>query len=306
MHQRHARPPTRRSVPHASTQVITDIDDTVKSSGGVTLAGIPLGGVDTSVTRNSFYPGVFQFGYELAAGSVFFGRQPQPVAILTARAREFKQFLEIKPSSKLCVRYRKTAEARGVANWGVGPVLYGSVQEWICQDRKGWRKFENFKLLQAGNAKQTRYVFIGDNGKSEKDLEAARMMISEFPGLMRAIFIHAVSGETQPAPLPEDHTFEGVPIYYFRTYATAARKAAENGFLSGAALERVCSTMEADLALDMENFAPGSPNERLVRDEIAAARGRGRIGVVGAARAAVARPISSLKNRFSRAGAASS
>ena len=29
----------------------------------------------------------------------------------------------------------------------VGPVLYGSVAEWIVQDRKGLRKFTNFERL---------------------------------------------------------------------------------------------------------------------------------------------------------------
>jgi hypothetical protein len=32
------------------TRVVTDIDDTVKSSGGVKLFGIPLGGIDVSST----------------------------------------------------------------------------------------------------------------------------------------------------------------------------------------------------------------------------------------------------------------
>jgi hypothetical protein len=131
-----ARAPT----PSLGTQVITDIDDTVKSSGGIALAGIPLGGVDTSVTRNSFYPGVFQFGLEVAMASARFGSLPEPMAILTARAREFKWALEIKQSSKLCTSYRMAGEERGLAGWGVGPVLYGSVQEWICQVLPLWCK----------------------------------------------------------------------------------------------------------------------------------------------------------------------
>ena len=53
-----------------SLQVITDIDDTIKSSGGVAIlpgvAGTYLGGVDTSYSRGTFYPGVFQFGLELS------------------------------------------------------------------------------------------------------------------------------------------------------------------------------------------------------------------------------------------------
>ena len=67
-------------------QVVTDIDDTIKSSGGVALAGIPLGGVDTSYQRNSVYPGVFHFAAALAAQSIM--GPPAPVAVLTARAEE--------------------------------------------------------------------------------------------------------------------------------------------------------------------------------------------------------------------------
>ena len=218
------------------TQVVTDIDDTIKSSGGIALAGIPLGGVDTSYTRNSFYPGVFQFGLELASATR--GR-PNKMAILTARAEEFKWALEIKQSSKLCVRFRQAGEAQNIDDWGVGEVLYGSVAEWVCQERKGWRKFENFKILHAGLDPKTKYVFTGDNGKSEKDFEAAQMIIDEFPKAMRAVFLHAVSGEEAPAPLPADTAYNGVPVLYFRTYATAAVKALEQGLFDARAAKRV-------------------------------------------------------------------
>ena len=67
-------------------QVVTDIDDTIKSSGGVALAGIPLGGVDVSYQRGSIYPGVFHFAAALAAQSMM--GPPAPVAVLTARAEE--------------------------------------------------------------------------------------------------------------------------------------------------------------------------------------------------------------------------
>ena len=33
------------------TKVVTDIDDTVKSSGGAKLFGIPLGGIDVRITK---------------------------------------------------------------------------------------------------------------------------------------------------------------------------------------------------------------------------------------------------------------
>jgi len=191
------------------TQVVTDIDDTVKSSGGLAIAGIALGGVDTSFTRNSFYPGVFQFGLELSSSTAKPRDPPNKMAVLTARAKEFKWALEIKQSSKLCVRYRQAGEGEGLQNWGVGQVLYGSVLEWICQERKGWRKFENFKVLRESLKPRTRYIFLGDNGKSEKDLEAATRIIDAFPKDMQGVFLHAVSGEEQPAPQPEDYEYGG-------------------------------------------------------------------------------------------------
>ena len=90
------------------TQVVTDIDDTIKSSGGIALAGIPLGGVDTSYTRNSFYPGVFQFVLELAAHRE---PSPLPVAVLTARARELRALLELREGDPICVGFRSAGEA---------------------------------------------------------------------------------------------------------------------------------------------------------------------------------------------------
>jgi hypothetical protein len=39
-------------------KVITDIDDCVKSSGGVKLFGIALGGIDRQYDRGQFYPGL--------------------------------------------------------------------------------------------------------------------------------------------------------------------------------------------------------------------------------------------------------
>ena len=132
------------------TQVISDVDDTLKSSGGVAVAGVTLGGVDVQYERGDMYPGVVQFMLEISQYSSSTGRRittPPKVAILTARAEEFKLALELKDSSKLSVAFRRAGEAAGVRNWGVGPVLYGSVAEWIVQDRKGLRKFSNFERL---------------------------------------------------------------------------------------------------------------------------------------------------------------
>jgi len=282
----------------ALLQVVTDIDDTIKSSGGLAIADIALGGVDVSYERGAFYPGVFDFAAELACEA---RGEPLPVAVLTARAREFRAFLEIRQTDKLCKAFRARGEARGHPEWGVGPVLYGSVQEWICQERKGWRKFENFRLLRAENARadggggRHRYVFVGDNGRSEKDLQAAQLIADEFPGDLDAVFMHAVSGDEQPAPLPDDHEYAGVPVRYFRTYASAAAKAHALGLLSAASASRVLAAVEGELAADAVNAPAGSANERLLIDEIAAARravgGGGGLGLGRRLRGLVRRPL---------------
>lgn len=269
-----------------------------KSSGGVALAGIPLGGVDTSFERGAPYPGVFQFAAELSLQST---KAPENVAVLTARAREFRFALELKQTDKICVGFRRAGEASGVAEWGVGPVLYGSVAEWVCQERKGWRKFDNFKRLHAQNSaadRRLRYVFIGDNGSSEKDLEAAQMIADAFPLALEGIFLHAVSPDEQPAPLPADTSYGGVPIRYFRTYATAATKAARLGLLGPPAVRRVLEAVEADMRADRTNVAPGSPNEALLLAELADARASGLGAVTARATgtfAAIARPLRPMR-----------
>lgn len=87
-------------------RVVTDIDDTVKSSGNKRLVGIPLGGIDAQYARGEFYPGVFQFALELAAHGTPKGQPPLPVAVLTARAKEFLFALELKSEHPVSIGYR--------------------------------------------------------------------------------------------------------------------------------------------------------------------------------------------------------
>lgn len=243
---------------------------------------------------------------------------------------QFRFALEIKQTDKICVGFREAGRARGLVGWGVGPVLYGSVQEWICQDRKGWRKFENFKILYADNLDadgvggkkllrqvtrgQMRYVFIGDNGVSEKDLEAAQMIIGELPNALDAVFLHAVSSENQPAPLPDDAECGGVPVVYFRTYAGACAKAFQLGLLNAGSVRKVLDAIEADLASGKHavDVTPGSLNEQLLLTDIATARslvggggggsGGGLIGGVASGLGAVVRaPLRLFRGRGKRA-----
>lgn len=123
------------------TQVISDVDDTLKSSGGVNIGGVALGGIDIQYDRGTFYPGVFQFMLELSSYPHIrvpssskkevekenIVMQPPKVAVLTARAEEFKVALELKKGSKLAKAFEGAGKKYGFMDWGLGPVLYGSV-----------------------------------------------------------------------------------------------------------------------------------------------------------------------------------
>lgn len=242
------------------TQVISDVDDTLKSSGGVNVAGVALGGIDVQYARGDLYPGVFQFMLEMSAYKLpskpktssdedptpF---QPARVAVLTARAEEFKAALELKPTSKLAMAFRKTGEKSGYDDWGLGPVLYGSVSEWVVQVRKGLRKFSNFeRLLQQDptNGKMLQYVYVGDTG--ELDQEAGEQMLRFYPELVKAVFLHAVSGEVWDGdnylPIPPAKLINGRPLVFFRTYVGAAAAATQLGLMGEDGLLRVIKAAE--------------------------------------------------------------
>ena len=87
-----------------------------------------MGGIDVQYDRGDIYPGVEQFMLQLSLDNRRDATaSPPKIAILTARAEEFKAALELKESSSLAQAFIKAGQAEGIDGWGVGPVLYGSV-----------------------------------------------------------------------------------------------------------------------------------------------------------------------------------
>ena len=242
-------------------QVISDVDDTLKSSGGVNVGGIALGGIDVQYARGESYPGVQEFMLQVSLGPTF-TKQPTSKtptqqrqfitaakpAILTARADEFKLALELKQDNPLAVAFRQAGERVGIADWGLGPVLYGSVAEWIIQVRKGLRKFNNFErlLAQDPSGQLLQYIFVGDVG--ELDQEAGETMLREYPEVVLAVFLHVVSGEPGGAvPVPPPKLINGRPLVFFRTYVGAALAAVQLKLCSLDGLECVIEAAQLKL-----------------------------------------------------------
>lgn len=218
--------------PLGPLQVITDIDDTVKSSGGVRFGNIPIGGVDTQYARGEFYPGVFKFMVGLATHGTPPAAEPVDAAVLTARAREFQWALALTDDDPICRQFRAAGQQAGHSQWKIGTVLYGSVNEWVFQRLKGRRKFENFKILlsQAPRDEGRCFVFVGDTG--ELDREAGELMLIHYPHLMRGLFLHVVGDAARSRAVPDDIFINGRPVVFFRTYVWAAWKAAEHQLMA--------------------------------------------------------------------------
>jgi protein-S-isoprenylcysteine O-methyltransferase Ste14 len=231
------------------TQVVSDVDDTLKSSGGVNIGGVALGGIDVQYTRGTMYPGVEMFMLQLSLCN----RQdpintpPPLIAILTARAEEFKAALELKESSSLAQAFQKAGQAEGIDNWGLGPVLYGSVAEWIVQDRKGLRKFTNFERLleQDPTGRIMQYIYVGDTG--EFDQEAGETMLRDYAPFVKAVFLHCVSGEEGPVDVPPPRFINGRPLVFFRTYVGAATAAVQLDLMTPAGLSKVIASATKQL-----------------------------------------------------------
>lgn len=284
--------PTRRG--RRKTQairVVTDIDDTVVSSGGLSIFGIHLGGVDNRFKRGQFYPGAINFALELSkfnpnnlnntANGKLSTRSaeaklpkssnilasatskeldlPARVAVLTARAKEFKFALALKPTGKLFKAYQHVGKKHGAENWGIGDVYYGSVAEWILQGRKGLRKYKNFQILMKeddirdGDSLTHKYIIIGDTG--EKDEDAAERAARQYSDRLHAVFMHQVFNINKKPNhlLRADRNVNGVPFYYFRTYVGAGIKAYRNNLISKESLKRITSHAVADLtAIDQQ------------------------------------------------------
>ena len=225
--------------PGRPIQVVVDVDDTVKSSGNVRLLDIPLGGIDAQFERGEFYPGVCDFCFELAAAR----SDPEPVAVLTARAEEFAFALRLDDDDKVVKTFRECGTRRNV-RWGVAPdrVLYGSAHEWVFQDFKGWRKFLNFQKL-VERFPQSSFVFVGDTG--ELDGQAGELMCYKYPELMACVLLHVVGSDD----VPGGYEVNGIPIRFFRTYVGAASICHDLALLERDAVDRVCerALMEASV-----------------------------------------------------------
>jgi len=213
------------------TQVYTDVDDTVKSSGGGRFLG-----VDTRYPKGTLYPGVTAFLRAVSSGPLM--KPPRKVVVTTARPDN--SLFRISPDSKVANAFDKQAGA----DWGLAleHTLYGRKRDFRHYVKNRVDMYVALAKHKVRNvrAKQEELgypeaVFVGDNGQG--DLRTARALLEQ--GDIAAAFIHDVKGYLAPE---EGYLVKSRGIgslVFFRTYAHAAAAAVEIGAMPPEAYEDV-------------------------------------------------------------------
>ncbi|OLP87368.1 hypothetical protein AK812_SmicGene31400 [Symbiodinium microadriaticum] len=202
-------------------QILSDVDDTIKCSGG------PRGG---GIDEKEIYPGAVQFMLEIArgraAGTFTKDRPPPNVRLLSARPEKLG-FLRMKPTSKVAREFQRVAKANELPSWGIDfqgskygrirdvfPALLGDFRPF------GRTKLRNWEEVLGNDVGQQKAVFLGDNGQG--DVQAARDMAMFGPPFVAA-FIHQVA---------ERKAVDHPRIRYFHGYLEASKIALQIRLIS--------------------------------------------------------------------------
>jgi hypothetical protein len=211
-------------------KILSDVDDTLFSSGGRYPAGI-----DTSYKRKAFYPGVTQFYKELDLGTqgaeAERGEWPPnrfgDLVFLSARPHVYKDLTE----TSMYAKFRKFMKTQGLHC--MPSLLPGDLESGQAFMMSGdfrpmaVKKMRNFSEYYSIYPEFS-HVFIGDNGQA--DVKAAELMVDKFGrGVVERVFIH----EVQPrqftygyeAGVSEDR-WQRYGIVFCKTYVGAAIHAA--------------------------------------------------------------------------------
>ncbi|TYZ66438.1 hypothetical protein PybrP1_002411 [[Pythium] brassicae (nom. inval.)] len=206
-------------------KVLSDVDDTLYSSGGRYPAGL-----DTRFPRHTIYPGVLSFYRELDMGTAgpdaWTDDRVGNLVFLSARPHVYKDVSEKKSYAKFAALY----EQKGMHT--LPTMLAGNLtsgRAFMVQgdlEPMAQKKFANFCEYYQLYPEFT-HVFVGDNGQA--DIRAAELIVDKFgPGVLEAGFFHLVH--------PIEQTFgyrskadiarwRRLNIVFFHTYVGAAVEA---------------------------------------------------------------------------------
>ena len=210
-------------------KVLSDIDDTLFSSGGRYPAGC-----DDAFPSHVLYPGVTAFYRELdlsIEGASAWERRAREscggLVFLSARPKVGRDHKVERSSHRQFRRYRQQRMLHTTPS-----MLAGSLSAGLAMMGGGdlgptaAKKFANFKEY-ASLYPEYKFIFIGDNGQA--DVAAAELMTDAFGDRIEAVYIHQVKPIEQTFGYEGPHTldkWQHMGVHFFSTYVGAALHAA--------------------------------------------------------------------------------
>ncbi|KAF4029068.1 hypothetical protein GN244_ATG19233 [Phytophthora infestans] len=221
-------------------KVLSDVDDTLYSSGGRYPAGL-----DTRYPRHTLYPGVLPFYRELDMGTVgpddWTDDRVGNLVFLSARPHVYKDVSEKKSYAKFAALYELMG-MHTLPTMLAGNLKSGRAFMWQGDlEPMAQKKFENFcEFYQL--YPEFKHVFVGDNGQG--DVRAAELIVEKFGSdALEAAFFQRV----QPMERVFNYhsredlvRWRKMNILFFDTYVGAAVEAFGMKMIRLSGLKKIC------------------------------------------------------------------
>ncbi len=231
-------------------KILSDVDDTLVSSGGSYPAGI-----DKRFPKKMVYPGVLAFYRELDLGTRGPEEWPENrvgnLVFLSARPHVYKDLSEQSSFRKFEKLRMLSADGRKgmhtVPSMLPGDITSGS--QYIATndfEPLARKKFDNFKRY-VSIYPEYQHIFVCDNGQG--DVRAAELMFDSFPYEFEALYVHVVQGISNTYGFaPARWKEKELHPCFFRTYPEAALHAASRDppLIRVTGLRRVCDDAVKD------------------------------------------------------------
>lgn len=231
-------------------KILSDVDDTLLSSGGSYPAGI-----DRRYAKKVVYPGVLAFYRELDLGITGPEEWPENrvgnLVFLSARPHVYKDMSE-KSSFKKFETLRKAGGDGRKGMHTVPSMLPGDISsgsQYIATndfEPLARKKFLNFKQY-VSIYPEYQHVFVCDNGQG--DVRAGELMFDNFPYEFEALYVHVVQDpKLTYGYAPERWKEKELYPCFFKTYPEAALHAASRNppLIRVTGLRRVCDDAVKD------------------------------------------------------------
>eukprot|EP00466_Bigelowiella_natans_P006590 jgi/Bigna1/74371/fgenesh1_pg.28_\ len=208
-------------------KILSDVDDTLFSSGGRFPAGI-----DATYKHHELYPGVLAFYKEL------------DLAFLSARPHVYKDWSQAK-SYKLFSQLKKSHNLHTTPTLLAGE-LFSSFQMFRGDfNPMAHKKAQNF-FEYSSLYPEYKFVFIGDNGQG--DVIAAEMILEKYSERLEGVFIHKVQKLARTPGYTDKSRakWDDLGIMFFRTYIGASLLACKKNLISIRGLRQVASNAVKD------------------------------------------------------------